>query len=154
VLHGQPAEEEAGRVGERHGRQPRLCVEPCDHGRNRRRHGADREAQPDVDPEERAHLLGRHVLALHGGRREAEVFEEGDEAGHDRDHADEAVVGRRQQAREHGRRGEPRGELEPLRGDGQDAATSGARAEVGLEPVGAEVGRAAPLRGGEGLCGL
>src|SRR6185437_14006984 len=91
-----------------------------------------------VDPEQAAGLLVREHVALNRGAREADVLEDGQESGDDRDHADEAVVARGEEPGHDHRREESDDELGRLRPDGERAAADGAASDALAQVVGAE----------------
>jgi hypothetical protein len=81
-------------------------------------------ADQDVDPKERADLLMADLFPLYCGHREAGVLEHRGKVDDDRNHADQAVIGRSEQPCEHRRASDLHDKFHALRSHGRHSASN------------------------------
>jgi hypothetical protein len=129
-LRRDPVEEE--RRGEHDGQQlePVVAVESGDRPRGRDDQQGEGEADARVHPEQVALLARGDLLRLDGGGGEAEVAEDLADADDRRDHREQAVVGRREQAREDDDAAQLDGDADRLSADGDGGAAARGAAEA------------------------
>jgi len=131
MLNVEAGDEDAQGIADRNSDQPWLFIEPRRERRCRNCEQHDSPAQSDVCPEERADLLVVKVGPLNRRCRQSEVLKHSEEADENRDHANQAVIPRRQQTSEHNSRGQAQTKLADLRRERDHAASGGAGAQIG-----------------------
>ena len=104
MLHGEAGKDETRSQRNRDPRQPRVSIKHCYERRTGCRQKHHKDAQTGIDPE-KIRNLGHHQLRfLHRCCGKAEVAKGIGEVDHDRNHRDQAVIFRCEEARQdHGR---------------------------------------------------